>query len=528
MKKTILLLLTVITLFACRKNENLQTDVDAKLSKLEAAPGDVNDTVYKSDHPKNLTIVYFVPSDMKLNPDYKRRISEFLLYEQNYTKTWMEKWGYGAQTFGLMVNNKKEVEINVVLGKLPTASYPYNGGAEAMAQEINAWFTAKPDKKKSNHVFILTTVNEYGKQNVPFYGVGTWAYAIDFPFMEIANMTKTDDIGKQSEWIGGNFHEMLHGLNLPHNGGTIANNTLYGSPIMSGTGAGFVTGKTYLDAWDCALLSTGETFSKVARTDWYESPSASITKLHATFDEASKSIVVSGRYTSGKKVMFVGFTNDAKRSADDLNYDSENWVTKPIATDSFYVKIPLAEIKNKSDFRNDFRITLMHENGYSYVASYSYQMLAGKPVIDFGDKPVYSKTKWNVVDVSSEESVNGDYKATNLIDGNIGTMWHSKWSGSGSVLPQFFTIDMGAVLAVNRFTFYQRDSHSKLKDINISVSNDNVTWESIGAYSLPDVAGPTHLKINQLKNFRYFKISTSSVSGNTQFATCIEVGAYKD
>jgi hypothetical protein len=527
MKKTILLLLTVIMLFACRKNENLETDMDAKGAKLGLSPDGEDATAFTSDHPKNLTVVYFVPSDMKLNPDYKRRISEFLLYEQNYTKTWMEKWGYGAQTFGLMVNDQKEVEINVVTGKLPTASYPYKGGAEAMSKEINAWFTANPDKKKSSHVFILTALNEFGKQDVPFYGSETWAYGIDFPAMEIANMGKPGAIGDQAAWIGGNFHELLHGLNLPHNGGLISNNTQYGLAIMTGNGDGFITGKSYLDAWDCALLSTGETFSKVARSDWYQSPSASITKLNARFDDASKTIVVSGKFASGKMVKFVGFTNDAKRSEADLDYDTENWITKPIGTDSFYVKIPLAEIKNKNDFRNDFRITLMHENGYRYVASYAYQMVAGKPVVDFGDKPVYSKTKWKVVGVSSEETVNYDGKAANLIDNNIGTMWHSQFSGAGSVLPQFFTIDMGAGLAVNRFTFFQRDSHSKLKDIEISVSNDNVTWEKLVTYSLPDIAGPTHLK-TQLKSFRYFKVLTSTASGNSQFATCIEVGTYKD
>lgn len=515
MKKLFVILLSV-AIMSCKKQPATTEIIKPEEVKNQAA------SAYK------LTVVYFVPSDMKVNPDYKRRITEYLRYEQNYTTEWMKKWGYGEKTFGLATDAAGDVEINIVNGKNPTASYPYNGGSEPMSVEINDWLAAHPDKKKSEHVFILTAVNEFGKQQAPYYGTGNWAYAIDFPYMEIANMHKQGDIKEQSLWIGGNFHEMLHGLGLPHNGGLISNNTLYGTNIMTGNGGGFVTGKSYLDAWDCALLSIGQTFSAVTRTDWYQPAGARVTKLNAAFDQASQSIIISGRYKSNKKVMYIGLTNDAKRSEDDADYDSEHWVTKPIGTDSFYVKMPLAEIKDKGDFRNDVHISFLHENGTKEDNTYSYQMVAGKPDVQFGDLPAYNRSSWKVLDFSSQETVNENGAALNLIDGDVSTVWVSKWGGEGSVLPQYFTIDMGSILAVNRFTFMQRNGGSKLKTVQLSVSNDNTSWENIGTYELLGTAGPNHVKLPVIKSFRYFKVMVTKSNDGTPFATCSEVSTYKD
>lgn len=262
---------------------------------------------------------------MQLNPDYENRISETLTYEQDYIADWMEKWGYGRKTFGLLKNTAGKVKINVIQGKLPTASYPYSGGEPIMYSEIMEYF--ETHTKDSDHFFVLTTVNEFGKQAAPFYGVrnGQWAYGIDFKDMSIPNKRPapfgTDTAAMASNWLGGNFHEMLHGLRLPHNGGLVSNNLLYGEPIITGSGGTFITGNSYLDAWDCALLSIGQTFSDTQRTDWYQNVTATMNRLNARYDETTQKIIISGKFTASKKVLFVGFTNDAKRSAGDGNYD---------------------------------------------------------------------------------------------------------------------------------------------------------------------------------------------------------------
>ncbi|RKE57055.1 discoidin domain-containing protein [Sphingobacterium detergens] len=516
----ILILVAVLTsLNSCRKSQ-------FALSPLNDSLSNALDTVYTSDHPYNLNVVLFVPSDMVPNADYERRISENLLYKQNFVKTWMQHWGYGAKTFGLLKNASNRVKIHVIQGKLPTSSYPYDGGEPAMWQEISDYFNTH--QKSSDHYFILTTVNKYGKQMAPYYGIGTKCYGIDFPDMEIVNMGRTDTAGLASSWIGGNTHEMMHGLNLPHNGGLVSQNALYGTPIITGNGGTFVVAPTYLDAWDCAVLGNGQVFSSTARTDWYQDPGAKIKSLHAHYDDASQKVIVSGKFSSNKKVNFIGFTNDPKRSAGDGNYDSENWVVSPIGVDSFYTEIAITEFKDRGNYQNDFTISLIHENGYRHVNSYSYQMISGKPDIQFGDRPEYNKSNWSLLNFSSEESQAENGFAINLIDNDRSTQWVSRWTGTSSTHPHYFTIDMATIKPVNRFTFVQRAGGSKPKDIQIQVSSDNITWQNAGSYVLPNAAGPTDVKLTSTLNFRYFKVTITSATDGTQWAALSEIGTYKD
>lgn len=54
------------------------------------------------------------------------------------------------------------------------------------------------------------------------------------------------------------------------------------------------------------------------------------------------------------------------------------------------------------------------------------------------------KNGWKVVSVSSEETVSEKAPATNAIDEDPSSFWHSKWSDPPSALPQQIVIDMGA------------------------------------------------------------------------------------
>jgi hypothetical protein len=519
MKIYLNILLILLLVSSCKKT---------KLSRIPEAgitPANI-DTVYTSDHPYNLNVVLFVPSDMIPNLDYERRISETLIYKQNFVRTWMQKWGYGDKTFGLLKNAANRVKIHVIQGKLPTSSYPYEGGEAAMWQEITEYF--QTHEKASDHYFILTAVNKFGQQNAPYYGIGTKCYGIDFPNMEVPNMGRTDTAGLASSWIGGNTHELLHGLNLPHNGGLVSDNALYGTPIITGNGGTFVVAPTYLDTWDCAVLSNGQIFSTTTRDDWYQTTTAKINSLHARYDDANQKIIVSGKFSSSKKVNFIGFTNDAKRSEGDGNYDSENWVTTPIGVDSFYTEIAIDQFKDRRDLRNDFTISLIHENGYRHWTAYSYQMINGKPDIQFGDRPEYNKANWSVLTVSSQETQSENGQANNLIDSDKSTQWVSQWSGTSSTHPHYFTIDMADIKPVNRFTFVQRSGGSKPKDIQIQISTDNVTWQNAGNYVLPNAPGPAYINLSSTQHFRYFKVTISSSTDGTQWAALNEIGTYQD
>lgn len=74
MRKQIKISMAIVALFlfaiSC-KNISM-TEVD------ETDPPTVTDTVYSSDHPYNLNVVYFVPSEVTPNANYKQRLSKYV------------------------------------------------------------------------------------------------------------------------------------------------------------------------------------------------------------------------------------------------------------------------------------------------------------------------------------------------------------------------------------------------------------------------------------------------------------------
>ena len=106
-------------------------------------PSQVVDTAYISEYKYNLNVVYFVPSDRQVNADYLKRISGILLNGQSFIKQWMNFWGYGDKTFGLLVNDPlKLVKIKLIWGSKPSTGYPYTGGGAIIKQEIEASYNA--------------------------------------------------------------------------------------------------------------------------------------------------------------------------------------------------------------------------------------------------------------------------------------------------------------------------------------------------------------------------------------------------
>ena len=60
---------------------------------------------------RQLNIVYFLGSDTEPVPDYERRLSELLLYLQQFYGKEMQRHGYGARSFGLDIKSAGRVNI---------------------------------------------------------------------------------------------------------------------------------------------------------------------------------------------------------------------------------------------------------------------------------------------------------------------------------------------------------------------------------------------------------------------------------
>lgn len=515
-----ILFLRLVFLSACKKSGN---------GSIPQPPAPVNYN-YTSEYTYNLNVIYFVASGKTPNDDYHRRISEIMLQGQDFFNTWMKTWGYGDKTFGLLADKAKgRIRIIEIQGKFDQSHYPYNGGADAILAEVNAHFATYPGDKTSDHNLIITCVKNIAQDNAPFFGLGNNCFALDYPGMDKKDLGAGGSLGSEATaWIGGMMHELGHGINLPHNGGTKPENSQYGTTLMGTGNSTYGKAPTYLSKAECAILNNCQVFSKTAKTNWYAATNTSITRLNARYENGK--IVVSGRFTGNGNTTDINFYNDGGKNGigGNKDYDAVTWSAPEIGTDSFYIAMPFNEFTNTEDFPYELRIMFCNENGSVTTVAYPYKITGGQPVIDFGDKNEYDKTNWQLIDFSSQETVSEDGKASNVLDKNRNTSWITRWSSSAPTFPHYIVIDMAQLLPATGFTLTQRNGSSKIKDMQILTSNDNVSWTTAGNYVLNDAAGPQHIYLPALTTFRYFKLAVTSATDGRQFASLAEVGVFKD
>ena len=90
------------------------------------------------------------------------------------------------------------------------------------------------------------------------------------------------------------------------------------------------------------------------------------------------------------------------------------------------------------------------------------------------------KSEWKVIDMSSEESGSGS--ASNAIDGNVNTMWHTRYSGAVAEAPHHITIDMGKSQIIKGFLTTPRmdgSTNGLIRKYQFLVSQDGEKWTSV-------------------------------------------------
>lgn len=120
------------------------------------------------------------------------------------------------------------------------------------------------------------------------------------------------------------------------------------------------------------------------------------------------------------------------------------------------------------------------------------------------------KTRWQVIDYSSEETKSESSAAVNVIDGNTGTKWHTNYSGPKGTAPHYITVDMGAESEIAGFVAAPRtdkDTNGLIRNYTFEVSDDGNNWTLVSAGSwMPYWGEVTFPKVNA----RYFKLSVLS------------------
>ncbi|SFT14731.1 F5/8 type C domain-containing protein [Zhouia amylolytica] len=138
------------------------------------------------------------------------------------------------------------------------------------------------------------------------------------------------------------------------------------------------------------------------------------------------------------------------------------------------------------------------------------------------DDPNYN-TAFTIESYSSQETSAENGAALNIIDGNLDTYWHSEWSSGNSKYPHYIIIDTESSTTINGFSLTQRQNGSRhVKDIELLISDDNKSWNSLGSFQLNQTTTPQSIDLNQSVQSRYIKIQMNSSYDGTENAALAE------
>ncbi|MGY0234674.1 endo-alpha-N-acetylgalactosaminidase family protein [Longispora urticae] len=83
-----------------------------------------------------------------------------------------------------------------------------------------------------------------------------------------------------------------------------------------------------------------------------------------------------------------------------------------------------------------------------------------------------------VTSCDSAETTNEQAPCSNVLDGNSGTIWHTKWSGTAAPMPHEIVLDLGSAKSVTDLYYLPRQSQAngRIANYEVYVSTDGTTW----------------------------------------------------
>jgi alpha-L-fucosidase len=140
--------------------------------------------------------------------------------------------------------------------------------------------------------------------------------------------------------------------------------------------------------------------------------------------------------------------------------------------------------------------------------------------------------KWKVISVSDESE---QYPASNAVDGEVRSMWHTPRSENAKGHPHYIVVDMGELLKVKGFTYTPRAGSKKVGTVSrydLYLSRDGKNWKKVKSNA--EFANIKNNPVRQEVLFgktytaRYFKFVTRESINNEKWASVGELGVITD
>lgn len=508
---------------------------------------------YYSDKPKNLTVVYLIPSDLDTIAKFKQRLGPVMFYAQDWFRNQMNQNGFGNKTFGILKDTVlKQIPIHVIRS---ANDKTYLNNAGNAVSEVNQYFTNNPGTKTSEHVLILMPPyfyqnNDSTKPNAgPFYGYGKYCFAMDCKYMD----TIYKGTNAFALWVGGMMHEIGHAFQLPHNSlnyptcGDFTKNPAYNAlnfpgykpSLMSIGNYTLELYNTILTKADCAILNVNQIFNN-SNSVFYENVNSGLKSIHGVYHSSTDEMEISGRFfnkaLSGQPLYPIDdivIYNDPNYNNEgtgvNRDYNAISWLTKPIGTDSFNIRIPKNNLQFLGNTKYELKVKLVHSNGKIKQTVTNFEFRNNRPVLSYHmryDRSAIDRKNWIITTSSVQPGDNIAY----LIDSNVTTFWHSNYQTNPPTgYPHTITIQLPTEKTILGFSYNQRDELTRaIKDAEILISADGVNYQSIANLVFKNAEGFEYVELPSPLSFKYFQIKAKSSWDGQPFAALAEINLYEE
>lgn len=203
--------------------------------------------------------------------------------------------------------------------------------------------------------------------------------------------------------------------------------------------------------------------------------------------------------------------------------DGTKW-SAPIVTGTWADDKLLKTAEFASTSTRYIRLTALSEAGGRGPWSSAAEIrVLGRPVIG----PALPRTGWTVTGVSQASPA---YVASNVLDGDALTIWHTPYTGTIPPLPHSITIDMHVTQAVSGLSYLPRQDSSlngTIGKYSVSISTDGTTWGSAVAAGVWANDHTQKYAVFSTRSARFVRLTALTESGNRgQWTSAAEINIH--
>ncbi|MDO8149165.1 discoidin domain-containing protein [Isoptericola sp. b515] len=137
------------------------------------------------------------------------------------------------------------------------------------------------------------------------------------------------------------------------------------------------------------------------------------------------------------------------------------------------------------------------------------------------------KTGWSAT-ADSEETVLENGAAARAIDGERGTIWHSRYSDGIAPLPHELTIDLGGEYEIDGLRHLSRQdggTNGRISTYEIATSLDGASWTTVGSGEFNGTAAPDHVELEP-GTARYVRLLATGSANGLQYTSVAEIDIF--